>query len=161
MGVLLPLGPGAAAKRTPISDRFFLGGSGSLRGFHANSAGPFSERRGAPSQVLPPCFQSRTGVAHNSAHGQPPPGHDVALLCALAWRSRPRDGVDLQDGDSDVQRRHDYLGGDLYAAFSAVLNFPLPVEAIAKAGIRGHAFCDAGELVLLLHLGRGAVHLGF
>ena len=61
--------------------------------------------------------------------------------------------VDLQDVDSDVQRRHDYLGGDLYAAFSAMLNFPLPVEAIAKAGIRGHAFCDAGELVLLLHQG--------
>jgi Omp85 superfamily domain len=52
VGVLLPLGPGVAAKRTPISDRFFLGGAGSLRGFHANSAGPFSERRGAPSQVL-------------------------------------------------------------------------------------------------------------
>jgi outer membrane protein assembly factor BamA len=47
---MLPLGRGA--KQTPISDRFFLGGSNSLRGFHANSAGPHSERRGAPSQVL-------------------------------------------------------------------------------------------------------------
>ena len=57
----------------------------------------------------------------------------------------------MQDGDSDG--RHDYLGGDVYAAFSAVLNFPLPVEAIDKAGIRGHAFCDAGELIVLLHQG--------
>lgn len=61
VGVLLPLGPGAAAKRTPISDRFFLGGAGSLRGFHANSAGPFSERRGAPSQVPPTCLSVRDG----------------------------------------------------------------------------------------------------
>lgn len=50
----------------------------------------------------------------------------------------------MQDGDTDAQRRHDYLGGDLYAAFSAALNFPLPVETIANAGIRGHAFVDAG-----------------
>ena len=73
----------------------------------------------------------------------------------MRWHEdhKPVGNVDLQDGDSDVQRRHDYLGGDLYAAFSAVLNFPLPVEAIDKAGIRGHAFCDAGELIVLLHQG--------
>lgn len=48
---MLPLGPGVRAKQTPISDRFFVGGSGSLRGFHANAVGPVSERRGAPRQV--------------------------------------------------------------------------------------------------------------
>lgn len=50
----------------------------------------------------------------------------------------------LQDGDSDAQRRYDYLGGDLYASFSAALNFPLPFEPLTKAGIRGHAFVNAG-----------------
>ncbi len=51
MGVMLPLGPGWAGRQTPISDRFFIGGSGSLRGFHANSAGAVDARRAQPSQV--------------------------------------------------------------------------------------------------------------
>lgn len=51
MGVMLPLGPGWAGRQTPISDRFFIGGSGSLRGFHANRAGAVDARRAQPSQV--------------------------------------------------------------------------------------------------------------
>lgn len=52
---MMPLGPGASARQTPISDRFMLGGPSSLRGFHANCIGPVGERRGAPSQVLMRC----------------------------------------------------------------------------------------------------------
>ncbi len=39
----------------------------------------------------------------------------------------------FQDGD-DV-RRHDYLGGDLYTALTAALNFPLPFEAANKVRV--------------------------
>lgn len=45
-GLLLPWGTSAWEKPTYISDRFFLGGTGSLRGFHIKGAGPTGKRRG-------------------------------------------------------------------------------------------------------------------
>ena len=37
---MVPWGPGWRERSTAISDRFFLGGAGSLRGFHTRSVGP-------------------------------------------------------------------------------------------------------------------------
>ena len=45
VGLMLPLGPGWRQRQTFIADRFFLGGPGSLRGFHSNSVGPIDNRR--------------------------------------------------------------------------------------------------------------------
>lgn len=42
---MLPWGPGWHERSTAISDRFFLGGVGSLRGFRTRSVGPTDARR--------------------------------------------------------------------------------------------------------------------
>lgn len=44
-GVMLPWGPAWRQRSTAISDRFFLGGVGSLRGFRTRSVGPTDVRR--------------------------------------------------------------------------------------------------------------------
>lgn len=44
-GFLLPLGVGGVKKPTSISDRFFLGGPNSLRGFKHRGVGPSEPRR--------------------------------------------------------------------------------------------------------------------
>lgn len=49
-GLLAPWGSSWQAKPTCISDRFFLGGVNTLRGFHDKQAGP-SEGRLGPIQV--------------------------------------------------------------------------------------------------------------
>uniref|UniRef100_A0A6U9QFE8 Bacterial surface antigen (D15) domain-containing protein n=1 Tax=Picocystis salinarum TaxID=88271 RepID=A0A6U9QFE8_9CHLO len=51
-GVLLPLGQGWD-KPTCISERFFLGGPGSLRGFAVNGAGPMGDRKFGTREVVP------------------------------------------------------------------------------------------------------------
>lgn len=51
-GVLLPLGQGWN-KPTCISERFFLGGPGSLRGFCVNGAGPVDDRKFGVREVVP------------------------------------------------------------------------------------------------------------
>lgn len=43
-GVMLPWGPGWSQRSSAISDRFFLGGVGSLRGFRTRSVGPTDVR---------------------------------------------------------------------------------------------------------------------
>jgi hypothetical protein len=44
-GIMLPWGAGALARSTSISDRFYLGGIGSLRGFQTKGVGPCAPRR--------------------------------------------------------------------------------------------------------------------
>lgn len=51
-GLLVPWGNSWQSKPTCISDRFYLGGVNSLRGFYDKQAGP-SEARLGPGQVRP------------------------------------------------------------------------------------------------------------
>lgn len=50
-GALLPWGNSWHSKPTCISDRFFLGGVSSLRGFHDKQAGPSEDRLGSTTQA--------------------------------------------------------------------------------------------------------------
>ena len=61
----MPLGSAARAdpKGTPIADRFFLGGVGSLRGFEPHGTGPSDERR------PPSAAAAAAGAADAAADG--------------------------------------------------------------------------------------------
>ncbi|GJM88857.1 hypothetical protein PR202_ga05430 [Eleusine coracana subsp. coracana] len=53
------------------------------------------------------------------------------------------------DGDSSATPGRDYLGGDLAVSAFADLSFDLPLKLFRDAGIHGHAFLTAGNLVKL------------
>lgn len=64
-GVMAPLGRGAAGSPSSISDRFFLGGPASLRGFDISGVGPAAERR----QRQPPPAMPSEGAKSPSQSG--------------------------------------------------------------------------------------------
>jgi outer membrane protein insertion porin family len=53
------------------------------------------------------------------------------------------------DGDSSAPPGRDYLGGDLALSAFADLSFDLPLKLFRDAGIHGHTFVTAGNLVKL------------
>ncbi|TVU19816.1 hypothetical protein EJB05_35988 [Eragrostis curvula] len=53
------------------------------------------------------------------------------------------------DGGSSTSPGRDYLGGDLAVSAFADLSFDLPLKLFRDAGIHGHAFLAAGNLVKL------------
>lgn len=59
-GVMAPLGRDGMQRRSSISDRFFLGGVASLRGFENNSAGPCADRRLRQPPPLPQSEDARS-----------------------------------------------------------------------------------------------------
>lgn len=73
VGVMVPWGSAWSEGKTAISDRFFLGGVGSLRGFRTRSVGPVDARR-----------------PHIGANGTPPASADVpSQVRRSAWRDHP------------------------------------------------------------------------
>ena len=73
---MLPWGPGRRQRTTTISDRFFLGGVGSLRGFRTCSVGPVDARRQHHAPAAPdtpassaPTPQVRQGSWQHSGIG--------------------------------------------------------------------------------------------
>ena len=51
LGAMLPWGPGWHRRPTTISDRFWLGGVGTVRGFRVRGLGPTAARRVDPDEV--------------------------------------------------------------------------------------------------------------
>ena len=51
LGAMLPWGPGWYRRPTTISDRFWLGGVGTVRGFRVRGLGPTAVRRVDPDEV--------------------------------------------------------------------------------------------------------------
>ena len=81
VGLLVPLGPNAGASDTCITDRFFLGGVSSLRGFRHRGVGPSDGRR-----VRPQDEAASGGPPEAPLRGAPPRKRDALggdLFCSL------------------------------------------------------------------------------
>ena len=72
-GWLLPWGPGWLKRSTSISDRFFLGGVGSLRGFRTRSVGPVDARRAPTTDAADsaPAAHVRSACSHTLMRNVP------------------------------------------------------------------------------------------
>ena len=134
-GVLLPLN-GRAAKASPISDRFFLGGlggAGALRGFSQKGVGPMAPRR------------PESGAA------TPAGSHAVSRLLQMRVVAGAMGGWNWGSKVADRLRpcwaQMDSLGGDLFCSLLAAVAFPLPAPALQAAGVHGHVFLNGGNLV--------------
>ncbi|KAJ8443931.1 hypothetical protein Cgig2_032755 [Carnegiea gigantea] len=90
-------------------------------------------------------------------------GGNTSLVCSLAgpssllgFQSRGlgpteprRQTRDTSDSDSVTASERDALGGDLAVSAFADLSFDLPLRVFQEAGIHGHVFACAGNLVKL------------
>ena len=76
-GLLMPWGKGAFDKPTYIGDRFFLGGTSTLRGFHIKGAGPTAERRIVPLVDQEDEDAAVAAAAGNKQRGSPEETRDA------------------------------------------------------------------------------------
>jgi len=149
-GWLLPWGPGWSKRSTSISDRFFLGGVGSLRGFRTRSVGPVDARRAPNTDAAPPSppanvrsVRSQINYAHltvcfvTSDEGCSTPVMLMSryLQAHISQAARALADVGPADGPPLL---HDFLGGDVLASVMASVSFDLPLEALRVSGFRGH-----------------------
>ena len=145
-GVIVPWG-GPLSQPATVVDKFFLGGSGDLRGFAPKGAGPTARRRN-PTAVgsSPPPSPSKPRV---SGSGGVVSAEEAAPM-----------GDDPHGAAADGAGR-DVLGGDIMAFASAALHVDPPARGalwgrLRDAGIYGQLFADCGALTTL---SRGAESL--
>ena len=138
-GLLLPWSSRglAAAGRSHISERFYLGGvgAGALRGFAQKGVGPMDARRPAagggevsPRQAVR--FIRELLIYYTAG------GWQAITSVPPLLQASPRPG-----------RQLDALGGDAFVSILAALRFRLPSQALDQSGVHGQTFLNGGSLV--------------